>query len=286
MKLIRFGPNGQEKPGILDFQDKRLDVSGFGEDYEEAFFQNDGIDRLAKWLETNRSSCPTVDENQRWAAPVVRPSKIICVGLNYAPHAKESNMELPKEPILFFKATTALCGPYDEVIIPHGATKVDWEVELAVVIGKRTNNISEKEALSHVAGYSILNDVSERHFQLEQGGQWVKGKSADTFGPLGPWLVTQDEIEDVSALDIWLSVNDEEMQRSNTREMIFGVDRLVSYISQYMTLQPGDIISTGTPFGVGMGLNPQRYLKAGDSIRLGIDGLGVQEQQVVAWAPK
>jgi 2-keto-4-pentenoate hydratase/2-oxohepta-3-ene-1,7-dioic acid hydratase in catechol pathway len=195
-------------------------------------------------------------------------------------------MEEPAEPILFMKSPSAICGAFDDVMIPRNAQKMDWEVELAIVIGSQCSYVDEQHARDHIAGFCVVNDLSERAFQLEGTGQWVKGKSADTFGPTGPWLVTRDEIEDIGALDIWLSINGEEMQRSNTREMIFGVDHLVSYISQYMTLQPGDIISTGTPFGVGMGLNPQRYLKAGDKIRLGIDGLGVQAQQVVPWAPK
>lgn len=281
MKLIRFGPNGHEKPGIIGQNEKRLDLSSFGEDYDEAFFGSNGIDRLSEWLTTNESSCPEVSADQRWGAPIQRPSKIVCVGLNYAPHAEESKMNLPKEPILFFKATSALCGPFDQVQLPAGATKVDWEVELAVVIGKKTKNISEAQALDHIVGYSILNDVSERHFQLERGGQWVKGKSADTFAPMGPYLATKEEVPDPHKLDIWLKVNGETRQNSSTSHLIFNIPHLVSYISGFMTLLPGDIISTGTPSGVGLGFDPPVYLQSGDKMELGVEGLGISRQEVV-----
>ena len=281
MKLVRFGPIGHEKPGIINKDNRRLDISGFGEDYNEAFFENEGTKRLSEWLTSNASSCPEVDDSERWGAPVQRPSKIVCVGLNYAPHAEESKMELPKEPILFFKATSALCGPFDQVRLPKDANKVDWEVELAVVMGKKATNVSESEALDHIVGYSILNDVSERHFQLERGGQWVKGKSADTFAPMGPYLATKDEIADPHKLDIWLKVNGETRQNSSTSHLIFNIPHLVSYISGFMTLLPGDIISTGTPSGVGLGFDPPVFLKPGDTMELGIEGLGISKQEVI-----
>ncbi len=280
MKLIRFGPVGNEKPGIINKRGVKLDVSGFGQDYNEHFFENDGIKRLITWLSKNIDSCPTASDAERLGPPICRPSKIVCIGLNYTQHALESGMQLPKEPVLFFKSTTAICGPNDPVIIPKGSQKTDWEVELAVVIGKKTSYVSEEEAMAYVAGYTVHNDVSERAFQLEHEGQWVKGKSSDTFAPLGPWLVTSDEIDDPNNLDLWLKLNGETMQNSNTADMVFKIPHLISYTSQFMTLLPGDVISTGTPFGVGMGLDPQRYLKAGDEMELGIDGLGVAKQLV------
>lgn len=283
MKLIRFGNLGQEKPGILHQNGERLDVSAFGEDYNEDFFAQNGIARLAAWLENNESNCPRVGEEVRLGAPVARPSKLICVGLNYAQHAKESGMDIPKEPILFFKATTAICGPNDVVIIPKNSQKTDWEVELAFVIGKKASYVSEAEALDYIAGYVLHNDISEREFQLERGGQWVKGKSADTFAPLGPFLASKDEIADPENLHLWLKLNGEMMQDSNTSDLIFGIRYLVSYISQFMTLLPGDVVSTGTPFGVGLGLKPPKYLQAGDEMELGIEGLGVSRQQVMAY---
>jgi 2,4-didehydro-3-deoxy-L-rhamnonate hydrolase len=283
MKLIRFGTPGDEKPGIIDTAGKYLDVSAYGEDFDEAFFDNSGLFRLSGWLEENEGHCLVIPAGERLAPPFRRPSKIICVGLNYATHASESNMELPSEPILFFKSTTAICGPNDNVVIPKGGTKVDWEVELGVVIGKRARYVERERAMDFVAGYVLHNDVSERSFQLERNGQWVKGKSADTFAPVGPFLATKDEIPDPHNLNIWLKVNGEMLQNSNTRHLIFDVPYLVSYISQYMTLVPGDLISTGTPSGVGLGFDPPRYLKPGDVMELGIDGLGEQRQIVVPY---
>jgi len=283
MRLIRFGKPGKEKPGILAPDGKRLDVSAFGEDFDENFFEKNGLRRLAVWLKKNGGKCPEVSGRARLGAPFKRPSKIICVGLNYASHATESGMELPKEPILFFKSTTAVCGPDDDVVIPRGAEKVDWEVELGVVIGKRASYVDEASAMDHVAGYVLHNDISERAFQLERSGQWVKGKSADTFAPLGPFLADKSEIPDPHQLDIWLKVNGERLQKSHTSDLIFKVPALVSYISQFMTLLPGDLISTGTPSGVGLGFNPPRYLKPGDVMELGITGLGVSKQGAVAW---
>lgn len=284
MKLIRFGNEDSAKPGLQLDDNNRIDVSSFGEDYNENFFATDGITRLKKWLETNQSSCPSVDNNIRLAAPTARPSKIVCVGLNYAKHAEESGMAVPGEPVLFFKATSSIVGPNDNVMIPLGSEKSDWEVELAVVIGKKTSYVEESEAMDYVAGYMVHNDVSERGFQLEREGQWVKGKSCDTFAPLGPFMATKDEIADPHNLRLWLKLNGETLQDSNTSDFIFDIPKVVSYISQFMTLLPGDIISTGTPFGVGLGFNPPKYLKAGDVMELGIDGLGVQRQEVIPFA--
>jgi 2,4-diketo-3-deoxy-L-fuconate hydrolase len=281
MKLLRFGEPGNEKPGVL-MNDEILDASSFGEDYDEKFLGTDGLQRLGKWLEANAAKLPKVQSGVRLGAPFGRPSKIICVGLNYTKHALESNMPLPKEPILFFKSTTALCGPNDDLIIPRKSVKTDWEVELAVVIGKKASYVHEKDAMDYVAGYCLHNDYSEREFQLERNGQWVKGKSCDTFAPMGPYLVTTDEVEDFNNLHMWLKVNDKMMQDNNTDDMIFEVPTLVSYISQFMTLLPGDVISTGTPAGVGLGFNPPIYLKPGDIIELGIEGLGVQRQEAKA----
>ncbi len=283
MKLIRFGHIGSEKPGVIDQDGKKMDVSGFGADFDASFFAAEGIPRLREWLEINRKNCPQVKEGERLGPPVKSPSKIVCVGLNYAKHAKESGMEPPSEPVLFFKATSAICGPNDPVVIPKNSTKTDWEVELAVIIGKKAQYVEEANAMDYVAGYTLHNDYSERAFQLEQGGQWVKGKSADTFAPIGPFIATKDEIDDPHQLRLWLKVNGALLQDSNTNDLIFGIPKLVSYISQYMTLLPGDIISTGTPAGVGLGLNPPRYLKPGDEVELGIDGLGVSKQVAKAW---
>tara|TARA_R110000796_G_scaffold96719_4_gene203245 strand:+ start:5673 stop:6527 length:855 start_codon:yes stop_codon:yes gene_type:complete len=283
MKLIRFGNTGEEKPGIINKNGQRLDVSKFGEDYNEAFFEKDGIKRLITWLSKNIDNCPRISENERLGAPICRPSKIVCVGLNYAKHAQESGAQVPSEPVLFFKSTTAICGPYDDVIIPKGSQKTDWEVELAVVIGKKASYVEEENAMDFVAGYVLHNDISEREFQLERQGQWVKGKSNDTFAPLGPWLTTRDEISDPNNLNLWLKLNGKTMQESNTSDMVFKIPELVSYISQFMTLLPGDIISTGTPFGVGLGLNPQKYLVEGDVMELGVDGLGVAKQNVIKY---
>ena len=284
MKLIRFGTEGKEKPGVLVEDEQRLDVSAFGEDYTEDFFDTDGINRLKEWLQANQKSCPVVEDSVRLGSPVCRPSKLVCVGLNYAKHAEESGMALPKEPVLFFKATTSIVGPFDNVIIPKGSTKTDWEVELAVVIGKKASYVSEEEALDYVAGYVLHNDVSERAFQLEREGQWVKGKSCDTFAPLGPFMATPDEINDPNDLNLWLKLNGKTMQNSSTSDFIFNIQEVVSYISEFMTLLPGDVISTGTPFGVGLGLTPQTYLKPGDEMELGIEGLGVSRQKVVAYS--
>ena len=280
MKLIRFGSTNDEKPGIELSDGTRIDVSAFGEDYDELFFGSNGIKRLAQWLKINKSQCPSVDKKIRLGPPIDRPSKIVCVGLNYAKHAKESGMEVPTEPVLFFKASSAIVGPNDDVILPKKSEKSDWEVELAIIIGDKASYVKESEAMDHVAGYVIHNDISEREYQLERSGQWVKGKSCDTFAPMGPFMVTTDEIDDPHNLRLWLKLNGETMQDSNTSDLIFGIPKLVSYISTYMTLLPGDVISTGTPFGVGLGLDPQKYLKDGDVMELGIDGLGVSKQYV------
>lgn len=283
MKLIRFGAEGQEKPGVQLDAGARIDVSGFGQDYTEEFFGNNGIEELKQWLTENQASCPIIGDDVRLGAPLVRPSKIVCVGLNYAQHAAESGMAVPTEPVLFFKATSAIVGPNDDLIIPKGSEKTDWEVELAVVIGKKASYVSEENALDHVAGYVLHNDYSERAFQLEKEGQWVKGKSCDTFAPIGPFIATADEIENPNNLNLWLKLNGETMQDSSTSDFIFNIQECVSYISQFMTLLPGDIISTGTPFGVGLGLNPPTYLKHGDVVELGIEGLGSSKQECKAY---
>ena len=282
MKLIRFGNLKSEKPGILTDDGNRFDVSNFLSDYDENFFESDRIKRLKEWFLKNKNSCQKVESNVRWGSPLSRPSKIICVGLNYAEHASESGMEVPKEPVLFFKSSSAIVGPYDPIIIPKGSEKTDWEVELAVVIGKEATYISKSEALSHIAGYVLHNDVSERTFQLERSGQWVKGKSCDTFAPLGPFIATKDEIKDPNNLGLWLKLNGELMQKSNTSDFIFNIQEVVSYISQFMTLLPGDLISTGTPSGVGLGLSPPRYLKEADEVELGVEGLGISKQKCKA----
>lgn len=284
MKLIRFGKSGEEKPGVQLEDGKRIDVSAFGTDFTEDFLAGNGIQKLADWLRQNESKCPVVTADTRLGPPVHRPSKIICIGLNYSDHATESNMQLPAEPVVFFKSTTALCGPNDDLIIPKNSTKTDWEVELALVIGKKATYVDEKDALDHVAGYVLHNDYSERAFQLERSGQWVKGKSCDSFAPIGPFLATQDEIPDVNNLRLWLTVNGKTMQNGNTKTLVFKVPFLVSYVSQFMTLLPGDIISTGTPAGVGLGQKPEPiYIKPGDVIELGIDGLGSSRQVAKAW---
>jgi 2-keto-4-pentenoate hydratase/2-oxohepta-3-ene-1,7-dioic acid hydratase in catechol pathway len=279
MKLFRFGSEGKEKPGVV-LNGKHLDVSSFGEDFGEEFFENDGLNRLKSFLQ--KGSLPEVTPD-RFGSVIKRPSKIVCIGLNYADHAKESNMEIHKEPIVFFKSTTALCGPNDNVVIPKNSTQTDWEVELAVVIGKKATYVSEADASKYIAGYALHNDYSEREFQLHRGGQWVKGKSADTFAPIGPYLVTPDEVKDIDNTRLWLKVNGKTMQDGTTKNLIFKVPFLVSYLSQFMTLLPGDVISTGTPAGVGLGMKPQVYLKAGDVIELGIEGMGEQKQTAVAY---
>ncbi|MCH6198193.1 fumarylacetoacetate hydrolase family protein [Aquiflexum sp. LQ15W] len=278
MKLIRFGETGKEKPGIVAPDGKWLDCSGFGEDWSEEFLENNGLERLKSWLDSNIHNLQEISDKTRLGSPIKRPSKILCVGLNYSLHAKESGMPVPEVPILFMKATSSLCGPFDPILIPRNSTKTDWEVELAVVIGKKATYVSKEDAMDYVAGYALHNDVSERDFQLHHGGQWVKGKSADHFAPLGPYLVTKDEISDPHNLRLWLKVNGETMQDSNTSDLVFDIPTLVSYISQYMTLLPGDVISTGTPSGVGLGLKPPRYLNPGDVVELGIDGLGTAKQ--------
>jgi 2,4-didehydro-3-deoxy-L-rhamnonate hydrolase len=284
MKLIRFGELGQEKPGVLLKDGSRIDASALGSDYDEAFFGGGGLSKLDSWLRKEASSAPRVAPSIRLGSPVCRPSKIICIGLNYRDHAAETKAEPPKEPVLFFKATTSLVGPNDDLVRPRNSSKVDWEVELAVVIGKRALYIAKEDALGHVAGFALHNDYSERNFQLERGGQWVKGKSADTFAPLGPFLATPDEIPNVGNLPMWLKVNGQLRQNSSTSNMIFDVATLVSYVSQFMTLLPGDVISTGTPAGVGLGMNPPTYLQAGDVVELGIESLGESRQKVKDYA--
>lgn len=283
MKLFRFGAHEQEKPGVLTAEEKMLDVSAFGEDYNEKFFASDGVSRLSKWLKEYSASCPEVPEKTRLGSCVARPSKIICIGLNYAKHAAESGAQPPAEPVVFFKATSALCGPSDQVVIPKNSVKTDWEVELAVIIGQRVSYVEESDAMSYVAGYALHNDYSEREFQLERGGQWVKGKSNDTFAPVGPYFVTADEVPDPHNLRLWLSLNGKTLQDSSTADMIFYIPKLISYLSHFMTLLPGDIISTGTPEGVGLGMKPPMYLKPGDVVELGIEGLGTQRQEAIAW---
>ena len=283
MKLIRFGSINEEKPGVQLNNGIKLDVSAFTHDYDEEFFGGNGTEKLKKWLELNQGSCPVVGDDIRLGSPLSRPSKIVCVGLNYAKHAAESGMHIPQEPVLFFKASSAIVGPFDDIVIPKGSTKTDWEVELALVIGKKASHVTEKDAMNHIAGYVLHNDVSERNFQIERSGQWVKGKSCDTFAPIGPFIATPDEIGDPNNLNLWLKLNGEEMQNSSTSDFIFNIQFVVSYISQFMTLLPGDVISTGTPFGVGLGLNPPRYLKDGDVVELGIEGLGISKQTCVAY---
>jgi 2,4-didehydro-3-deoxy-L-rhamnonate hydrolase len=283
MKLTRFGDRGEEKPGLLLKDGTRVDVSAAVTDYNEEFFGTGGLERLRRWVENNSGDLRRVDSSIRLGAPICRPSKIVCIGLNYRDHAAETGQEVPREPVIFFKATSSLSGPNDEVVIPLGSTKLDWEVELAFVIGREARYVAKRDALDHIAGYVLHNDYSERAFQLERGGQWVKGKSADTFAPLGPFLATRDEIPDPGHLDLWLTVNGATRQKSNTEQMVFGVSDLVSYVSQFMTLLPGDVISTGTPPGVGLGMNPPAYLKPGDVVALGIQGLGESRQEVVVY---
>jgi len=277
MKLIRFGEPGKEKTGVIR-DGKRFDTSAFGEDYGEAFFESDGLSRLSTFLEDNVA--PEADDSARLGCPLARPSKIVCIGLNYIDHAKETNATPPAEPIIFMKSTTAIVGPNDDIIIPKNSKKTDWEVELAIVIGKKATYVDEADAMDYVAGYVLHNDVSEREFQIERGGTWDKGKGCDTFAPIGPFFATKDEIPDPHNLRLWLKVNGQMMQDGTTANFIFNVPYLVSYTSQFMTLLPGDIISTGTPAGVGLGMKPPVYLKAGDIVELGIDGLGEARQAV------
>lgn len=282
MKLFRFGEVGNEKPGVI-INDIFYDVSQFVEDYNEYFFESEGIEKLSQLLVEIQDELHEIPEDSRIASCVARPSKIVCIGLNFADHAKESGAEIPKEPIIFFKSTSSLSGPYDEVIIPKNSTKTDWEVELAFVIGKKTSYVEESEAMNYVAGYCLHNDISEREFQLERGGNWSKGKGCDTFAPLGPFLVTKDEIADVNHLNMWLNINEKPFQKSNTNQLIFKIPTIVSYLSQFMTLLPGDVISTGTPSGVGLGFKPPIYLKENDVMELGIEGLGTQKQTAKNW---
>jgi 2,4-diketo-3-deoxy-L-fuconate hydrolase len=282
MKLIRFGKTGDEKPGIELQDGRRLDCSAFGADWNEDFLGDpEGLKQFENWLKVNETACPEIATEERLGPPIKRPSKIICVGLNYSLHAKESGMDVPTQPVLFMKATSSLSGPFDPIVIPKNSQASDWEVELAIVIGKKASYVAEQDAYDHIAGYVLHNDVSERDWQLRHGGQWVKGKSADTFAPLGPYLVTKDEIPNPNNLHLWLKVNGKMLQDSNTSDLVFNVEQLVSYISQYMTLLPGDVISTGTPSGVGMGLKPPTYLKEGDVVELGVEGLGSSKQEVI-----
>ncbi|GAA5133019.1 fumarylacetoacetate hydrolase family protein [Thalassotalea piscium] len=277
MKLMRVGNPGKEVPAILDSQGIIRDLSAHVSDIDGNLFADDSVKRIAG---IDLSSLPAIDKNVRIGPAISKVGKFICVGLNYADHAAESGMDVPSEPVLFMKATSSIIGPNDTVELPPASKKSDWEVELGVVIGKETKYVSEKDALAHIAGYCVINDLSEREFQIEKEGQWCKGKGCDTFGPIGPYLVTTDEITDSNELDIWLELNGERVQNGNTRTMVYKVPFLVSYISQFMSLQPGDIISTGTPPGVGLGFNPPKYLKEGDVMRLGISGLGEQQQKV------
>jgi 2,4-didehydro-3-deoxy-L-rhamnonate hydrolase len=284
MKLARFYHGGLLCPGMIIDELAVLDASDFGEDWNEDFFATDGLNRLNAWKNANGNSATRFQlEDIQLAPAIARPTKIICIGLNYADHAKETGASPPIEPVVFMKATTAWCGPNDNLVLPKGSEKTDWEVELAVVIGSKAQHVSESEAMSHIAGYALHNDYSERAWQLEGTGQWMKGKSADTFAPFGPFLATPDEIGDVGNLRLWLKVNGVPMQDGNTSNLIFGVATLVSYLSRYMTLLPGDVISTGTPAGVGLGRRPAQFIQPGDIIELGIDGLGVQRQKAVRY---
>jgi len=283
MKLIRHGELNKEKPGIV-LDDKSYDVSALGEDYNEQFFESGGLDRLRAFVEAHKGALKPLAAGVRLGSPVARPSKIVCIGLNYADHARETGATPPPEPVIFLKSTTALCGPNDDIVIPRGSVKTDWEVELAVVIGKRASYVDEAEALNYVAGYVLHNDVSEREFQIERSGTWDKGKGCDTFAPLGPWLATADEVGDVRKLRLWLTVNGKVMQDGTTANFIFNIPFLIAYTSQFMTLLPGDVISTGTPAGVGLGMKPNVYLQPGDVVELGIDHLGQARQNVKAYA--
>ena len=283
MKLIRYGEINKEKPGV-HIDNVNYDLADFGEDYNERFFESGGLSRLQSYISKQGDKLKPLNGNPRIGSPVARPSKLVCIGLNYADHARETGAALPPEPVIFMKSTTSLCGPFDNIMIPKNSVKTDWEVELAIVIGKKASYVDEAEAMDYIAGYCLHNDVSERAFQLERNGTWDKGKGCDTFAPLGPYLVTKDEIRDINNVRLWLNVNGRIMQDGTTANLIFKIPFLVSYVSQFMTLLPGDVISTGTPAGVGMGLKPQVYLKPGDVVELGIDGLGASKQQVVAYA--
>ncbi|MBK8951654.1 MAG: fumarylacetoacetate hydrolase family protein [Chitinophagaceae bacterium] len=279
MKLFRFREGNKVKPGVC-IDEKHYDASAIATDFSEIFFQNE----FDAFVSKVNSGLPEVDlKAEQFDSPVARPSKIVCIGLNYASHAKETGAAIPAEPVVFMKSTTALCGPFDDVMIPKDSVKTDWEVELAIVIGKKASYVDEAEAMDYVAGYCLHNDISEREFQLERGGTWDKGKGCDTFAPFGPYLVTKDEVTNPPNLRLWLSLNGKMMQDGNTSDFIFNITQVISYVSRFMTLLPGDIISTGTPHGVGLGLNPQVYLKPGDVMELGIDGLGISKQNVIAF---
>ncbi len=281
MKLIRYGDAGCEKTGVI-INENKYDTSGFGGDYGEHFFETNGLKRLSDFIQSNKLTKLPADV--RLGCPLARPSKIVCIGLNYIDHAKETNAATPAEPVIFLKATTAITGPFDDIIVPKNSVKTDWEVELAIVIGKKASYVSEENAMDHIAGFVLHNDVSEREFQNERGGTWDKGKGCDTFAPIGPFFATKDEIADVNNMRLWLKVNGITMQNGNTSNLIFNIPYLVSYTSRFMTLLPGDIISTGTPAGVGLGMKPPVYLKAGDVMELSIEGLGVARQKVKAYA--
>jgi 2,4-diketo-3-deoxy-L-fuconate hydrolase len=281
MKLIRFGEAGKEKTGVI-IDDRRYDTSAFGEDYNEQFFETDGLNRLSAFLKDN-NNLPQINDDVRLGSPIGRPSKIVCIGLNYVDHAKETNATPPPEPVIFMKSTTAIVGPNDNIMIPKDSVKTDWEVELAIVIGKKASYVDEAEAMDYVAGYVLHNDVSEREFQIERSGTWDKGKGCDTFAPIGPFVATTDEIKDPSNLRLWLKLNGETVQNGTTANFIFNIPFVIAYTSKFMTLLPGDIISTGTPAGVGLGMKPPVYLKPGDVIELGIDGLGISTQKLVAY---
>ena len=281
MKLIRHGQPGREQPGLVDAQGTVRSLAGIVPDFTPEALA-DGV--IAQVRAINPSSLPTVAPGARLGPPIARTGNFVAVGLNYSEHATETGAEIPSEPILFNKAPSCMVGPNDDVLLPPGSIKTDWEVEIAFVMGRRASFVSEADALDHVAGYCVCNDVSERAYQLELGGQWMKGKCFPTFGPLGPWLVTPDEVPDPQALELWMEVNGERMQHSHTSTMIFPIRHLVAYISRFMVLEPGDVVTTGTPPGVGLGMTPERYLKAGDVMRLGVEGLGVQEQRVRAWS--
>ncbi len=283
MKLIRFGAQGKEKIGV-QIDGVNYDVSAFGGDYNEQFFAEDGVARLEEFVKANEGKLIEVPQHERIGAPFARPSKIVCIGLNYLDHAKETNAPIPAEPIIFMKSTTSLVGPYDNVMIPKDSVKTDWEVEFCIVIGKKASYVEEHEALDYVVGYVLHNDVSEREYQLERGGTWDKGKGCDTFAPMGPFMATKEEIKDINNVRLWLKVNGKTYQDGNTKDLIFSVAHVVSYVSKFMTLLPGDVISTGTPAGVGLGFNPPIYLKPGDVIELGADGLGESRQTVVAYS--
>ncbi len=282
MKLVRWKKGDKTYPGVM-LNGSYYDVSALGEDYNEVFFESGGLLRLKEFLEKNSAKLKKPDEPFHLSSPIARPSKIVCIGLNYADHARETKAQPPPEPVIFMKSTTALCGPFDPIIIPKNSKKTDWEVELAIVIAKKASYVEESDALDFIAGYCLHNDVSEREFQMERSGTWDKGKGCDHFAPLGPFLATPDEIADVNQLRLWLKVNGKTMQDGNTANLIFKIPFLISYISQFMTLLPGDLISTGTPAGVGLGMNPPVYLSPGDVVELGIDGLGVSRQELVPY---